>query len=54
MTGHDDRMPLEQAPGGGWQKLYMAQDWFRHTTCNTRRHMTLNTNDMKSCQQHNI
>jgi hypothetical protein len=35
---------VEQASGGGWQKLYTAPDWFRHTTCNTRRHMTLNTN----------
>ena len=44
MTVHDDTMTLEKASGGGWQKLYTAPGWFRHITCNTRRHMTLNTN----------
>ena len=44
MTVHEERMTLEHACGGGWQKLYMKPDKFRHTTCNTRRHMTLNAN----------
>ena len=44
MIVHEETMTLEQASGGGWQILYAAPDWFRNTTCNTRKHMTLNTN----------